>query len=63
MCGGGGGYQMPKPLTEADLLEDTDNPYKNPNSDTSLPSWKLKPKKTKTKTNKKKLTTSDTYQG
>ena len=62
MCGGGG-YQMPKPLTEAELLEDTDNPYKNPNSDTGLPSWKLKSKKTNTNKNKKKLTTSDTYQG
>ena len=60
MCGGGG-YQMPKPLTKEELLEDTDNPYENPDSGTSLPSWKSKPKKTKT--NKKKLTTSDTYQG
>jgi len=60
MCGGGG-YQTPKPLTKEELLEATDNPYENPISGEETPSWKLKAEKKKT--NKKKLTTSDTYQG
>jgi len=57
----GGQAQMPKPLTKEELLEDTDNPYENPISGEETPSWKLKAEKKKT--NKNKLTTSDTYQG
>ena len=57
----GGQAQMPKPLTKEELLKDTDNPYKNPISGEETPSWKLKAEKKKT--NKNKLTTSDTYQG
>ena len=57
----GGQQSMPKPLTKEELRKDTDNPYENPVSGTDVPSWKLTPKKTKK--NKKKLTTSDTYQG
>ena len=52
---------MPKPLTKEELLEATDNPYENPVSGEETPSWKLKAEKKKT--NKNKLTTSDTYQG
>ena len=57
----GGQAQMPKPLTKEELLEATDNPYENPISGEETPSWKLKAEKKKT--NKNKLTTSDTYQG
>tara|TARA_R100001463_G_C3491698_1_gene218084 strand:+ start:606 stop:785 length:180 start_codon:yes stop_codon:yes gene_type:complete len=57
----GGQPQMPKPLTKEELLADTDNPYENPVLGTDVPSWKLKAEKKKT--NKNKLTTSDTYQG
>ena len=32
--------QYPKPLTAAELAADTNNPYKNPGSDVSAPSWK-----------------------
>ena len=59
----GGQPQMPAPLTKEELLEATDNPYENPVSGEETPSWKLKAKKKKTNKNKKKLTTSDTYQG
>ena len=57
----GGQAQMPKPLTKEELLKATDNPYENPVSGEETPSWKLKAEKKKT--NKNKLTTSDTYQG
>jgi hypothetical protein len=56
---------MPKPLTQEEMVEMTDNKFENPNSGTEVPSWKLKPdggNQTK-KPNKNKLTTSDTYQG
>ena len=59
----GGQPQYPKPLTWEELKKDTDNPYENPVSGTDVPSWKSKTKKTNTNKNKKKLTTSDTYQG
>jgi hypothetical protein len=64
MCGGGGPPPV-KPLTQEEMVEMTDNPFKNPNSGTEVPSWKLKAdgKTNKTKKNKSKLTTSDTYQG
>ena len=66
MCSfGGGGGSMPKPLTQEEMVEMTDNKFKNPISGTEVPSWKLKPdggNQTK-KPNKNKLTTSDTYQG
>ena len=62
---GGGGGSMPKPLTEKEMVEMTDNEFENPVSGTDVPSWKLKADgKTKKETpNKNKLTTSDTYQG
>ena len=64
MCNLGGGGTAVKPLTQEELLEDTDNPFENPGSGTEVPSWKLKAdSKVKTKKNKSKLTTSDTYQG
>lgn len=59
MCGGGGG-PMPKPLTKEEMIEATDNPFENPVSGVTAPSWKTD---TKTKTNKNKLTASDNYQG
>ena len=62
MCGGGG-PPMPKPLTEQEMIEATDNAFENPVSGTSVPSWKLKADGKKTKKNKSKLTTSDTYKG
>tara|TARA_R100000278_G_C5463318_1_gene161720 strand:- start:355 stop:591 length:237 start_codon:yes stop_codon:yes gene_type:complete len=41
MCIGGGGSapKYPDPPTAAELLAQTDNPYKNPTSGTSTPSW------------------------
>ena len=57
----GGQQQMPAPLTREEMEADTDNPYENPVSGEETPSWKLKAEKKKT--NKNKLTTSDTYQG
>ena len=59
MCGGRGG-PMPKPLTKEEMIEATDNPFENPVSGVTAPSWKTD---TKTKTNKNKLTASDNYQG
>ena len=59
MCGGGGG-PMPKPLTKEEMIEATDNPFENPVSGVTAPSWKTN---TKTKTNKNKLTASDNYKG
>ena len=59
MCGGGGG-PMPKPLTKEEMIEATDNPFENPVSGVTAPSWKTE---TKTKTNKNKLTASDNYKG
>jgi len=59
MCGGGGG-PMPKPLTKEEMIEATDNPFENPVSGVTAPSWKTD---TKTKTNKNKLTASDNYKG
>ena len=59
MCGGGGG-PMPKPLTKEAMIKATDNPFENPVSGVTAPSWKTD---TKTKTNKNKLTASDNYQG
>ena len=63
----GGQPQMPKPITREEMEAATDNPYENPVSGEETPSWKLTSKKqttdTKDKPNKKKLTTSDTYQG
>ena len=38
MCGGGPRY--PEPLTAEEMLADTNNPYKNPGSGYSAPSWK-----------------------
>ena len=65
MCNlGGGGGSMPKPLTQKEIVEMTDNKFENPDSGTEVPSWKLKADgKVNTKKNKSKLTTSDTYQG
>ena len=65
MCMGGGGGSMPKPLTQEEMTEMTDNKFENPVSGTEVPSWKLKADGTPKKQtpNKKKLTTSDTYQG
>jgi hypothetical protein len=62
---GGGAPPDPKPLTQQEMVEMTDNPFKNPNSGTEVPSWKLKAdgQTTKETPNKNKLTTSDTYQG
>ena len=59
MCGGGGG-PMPKPLTKEEMIEATDNPFENPVSGVTAPSWKTD---IKTKTNKNKLTASDNYKG
>jgi len=42
------------------MIEATDNPFENPVSGVTAPSWKTD---TKTKTNKNKLTASDNYQG
>ena len=39
MCGGGGG-SMPKPLTKEEMIEATDNPFENPVSGVTAPSWK-----------------------
>ena len=39
MCGGGGG-PMPKPLTKEEMIEATDNPFENPDSGVTAPSWK-----------------------
>jgi hypothetical protein len=39
MCGGGGG-PMPKPLTKEEMIEATDNPFENPVSGVTAPSWK-----------------------
>lgn len=39
MCGGGGG-PMPKPLTKEEMIEATDNPFENPESGVTAPSWK-----------------------
>ena len=33
----------PAPLTDAQIAQDTDNPYKNPGSSTSTPDWKVQP--------------------
>ena len=59
MCGGGGG-PMPKPLTKEEMIEATDNPFENPVSGVTAPSWKTD---TKTNKNKNKLTASDNYKG
>ena len=59
MCGGGGG-PMPKPLTKEEMIEATDNPFENPVSGVTAPSWKTE---TKTNKNKNKLTASDNYKG
>ena len=40
MCSMGGGSPDPKPLTPEEMKEMTDNPFKNPNSGVSAPSWK-----------------------
>ena len=40
MCGGGGGGSMPKPLTKEEMIEATDNPFENPVSGVTAPSWK-----------------------
>ena len=40
MCGGGGGGSMPKPLTKEEMIKATDNPFENPNSGVTAPSWK-----------------------
>ena len=39
MCGGGG-QKMPKPLTKEEMIEATDNPFENPVSGVTAPSWK-----------------------
>ena len=39
MCGGGGG-PMPKPLTKEEMIKATDNPFENPVSGVTAPSWK-----------------------
>ena len=39
MCGGNN-QPMPKPLTRAEMEAATDNPFENPNSGVSAPSWK-----------------------
>ena len=39
MCGGGGG-PMPKPLTKEEMIAATDNPFENPESGVTAPSWK-----------------------
>ena len=39
MCSGGGG-SMPKPLTREEMEAATDNPFENPNSGVTAPSWK-----------------------
>tara|TARA_A100000171_G_C2035520_1_gene97896 strand:- start:64 stop:330 length:267 start_codon:yes stop_codon:yes gene_type:complete len=39
MCGGGG-QKMPEPLTKEEIIKNTDNPFENPNSGVSAPSWK-----------------------
>ena len=39
MCGGGSPPPV-KPLTEEEMREMTDNPFENPNSGVSAPSWK-----------------------
>ncbi len=51
---------MPEPLTKEEMIKATDNPFENPDSGVTAPSWKTD---TKTKTNKNKLTASDNYQG
>tara|TARA_B100001093_G_scaffold284627_1_gene271833 strand:+ start:21 stop:338 length:318 start_codon:yes stop_codon:yes gene_type:complete len=45
MCGGNN-QPMPKPVTRAEMEAATDNPFENPNSGVSAPSWK--PDKVKT---------------
>ena len=40
MCGGGGGGPMPKPLTKEEMIAATDNPFENPESGVTAPSWK-----------------------
>ena len=62
MCGGGSPPPV-KPLTQEEMVEMTDNPFKNPISGEETPSWKLKANAKNKKKNKSKLTTSDTYQG
>jgi hypothetical protein len=37
---GGGGSQEVKPLTQEEIIENTNNPFKNPGSGVSAPSWK-----------------------
>ena len=37
---GGGGSPPVKPLTREEMVEMTDNPFENPNSGVSAPSWK-----------------------
>tara|TARA_Y100000996_G_scaffold414101_1_gene404068 strand:- start:949 stop:1287 length:339 start_codon:yes stop_codon:yes gene_type:complete len=39
MCGGRS-QPMPKPLTRAEMEAATDNPFENPNSGVTAPSWK-----------------------
>tara|TARA_A100001011_G_C13958921_1_gene694442 strand:+ start:355 stop:537 length:183 start_codon:yes stop_codon:yes gene_type:complete len=60
MCSLGRGQKMPEPLTKEEMIKATDNPFENPDSGVTAPSWKTD---TKTKTNKNKLTASDNYQG
>ena len=41
MCAlGGGGGKMVQPLTREEIERKTDNPFENPNSGVSAPSWK-----------------------
>ena len=61
MCIGGGGSapKYPDPPTAAELQEQTDNPYANPKSGTSPPSWaelEIPAKQTASKDSSKKLT-------
>ena len=48
MCMGGGGSSKVEPLTQEEMVEMTDNPFKNPVSGEETPSWKLQAN-TKTK--------------
>ena len=57
MMGGGGGSN-PKPLTQEEMREMTDNPFKNPNSGVSAPSWK--PEEVKKEKEKLKINTNTT---
>ena len=55
---GGGGGSNPKPLTQEEMTKMTNNPFQNPNSGVSAPSWK--PKKVKEEKEKLKINTNTT---